>query len=61
MIKLKRAYDPATADDGTRYLVERLEKSGASGGSRTPMGLRPADFLTSYGFRRPRGNATGVR
>ncbi len=24
MIKLKRAYSPATADDGTRYLVERL-------------------------------------
>jgi hypothetical protein len=33
---------------------EMMEKNGASGGSRTPMGLRPADFLTHYGFRRPR-------
>ncbi|MFI5398769.1 MAG: DUF488 domain-containing protein [Candidatus Binatia bacterium] len=28
MIKLKRAYDPATPDDGTRYLVERLWPRG---------------------------------
>lgn len=28
MIKLKRAYDPATAGDGTRYLVERLWPRG---------------------------------
>jgi len=28
MIKLKRAYDPATAEDGTRYLVERLWPRG---------------------------------
>lgn len=26
---------------------------GAGGGTRTPTGLRPTDFLTSYGFRRP--------
>jgi uncharacterized protein YeaO (DUF488 family) len=28
MIKLKRAYDPATRDDGTRFLVERLWPRG---------------------------------
>jgi uncharacterized protein YeaO (DUF488 family) len=28
MIKLKRAYDPATGDDGTRFLVERLWPRG---------------------------------
>lgn len=27
-IKLKRAYEPAAADDGTRYLVERLWPRG---------------------------------
>jgi uncharacterized protein YeaO (DUF488 family) len=28
MIKLKRAYDPASRDDGVRYLVERLWPRG---------------------------------
>lgn len=28
MIKLKRAYEPATSDDGTRFLVERLWPRG---------------------------------
>ncbi|MGH9356391.1 MAG: DUF488 domain-containing protein [Terriglobia bacterium] len=28
MIKLKRAYDPAAADDGARFLVERLWPRG---------------------------------
>ncbi len=28
-------------------------KVGADGGSRTPTALRPTDFLTIYGFRRP--------
>src|SRR5215470_1317389 len=28
MIKLKRAYEPATRDDGTRFLVERLWPRG---------------------------------
>ncbi len=27
---------------------------GAGGGTRTPTGKSPTDFLTSYGFRRPR-------
>ena len=27
-------------------------KTGAGGGNRTLTGLRPTDFLTSYGFRR---------
>lgn len=30
MIKLKRAYESATADDGTRYLVERLWPRGVT-------------------------------
>ena len=30
MLKLKRAYDPATATDGTRILVERLWPRGLS-------------------------------
>ena len=30
MIKLKRAYSPATTDDGTRYLVERLWPRGVT-------------------------------
>ena len=30
---------------------------GAGGGSRTPKGRSPADFLTFYGFRRPRFRA----
>ena len=28
MIKLKRAYEPATGDDGARFLVERLWPRG---------------------------------
>ncbi len=34
MIKLKRAYEPASTDDGVRYLVERL----------WPRGLKKADL-----------------
>jgi uncharacterized protein YeaO (DUF488 family) len=30
MIRLKRAYEPATADDGTRVLVERLWPRGVA-------------------------------
>ena len=30
MIKLKRAYEPATADDGARFLVERLWPRGVT-------------------------------
>jgi len=29
------------------------QKGGAGGGTRTPTALRPTDFLTIYGFRRP--------
>jgi uncharacterized protein YeaO (DUF488 family) len=30
MIRLKRAYEPATADDGARFLVERLWPRGVA-------------------------------
>jgi uncharacterized protein YeaO (DUF488 family) len=30
MLRLKRAYDPVSADDGTRFLVERLWPRGLS-------------------------------
>ena len=29
------------------------QRNGAGGGTRTPTGLPPTDFRTSYGFRRP--------
>ncbi len=29
------------------------ESAGAGGGTRTPTGIRPTDFRTIYGFRRP--------
>ena len=38
-------------------VLARLENVGADGGSRTPTALRPTDFLTIYGFRRPRRSA----
>lgn len=40
MIKLKRAYEPAARDDGTRYLVERLWPRGV-----TKRGLRLDGWL----------------
>jgi len=34
MIRLKRAYEPASTDDGVRYLVERLWPRGLKNGSQ---------------------------
>jgi uncharacterized protein YeaO (DUF488 family) len=51
MIKLKRAYDPATSDDGARFLVERLWPRGVKK-TRLKLDGWLKDVAPSPGLRR---------
>jgi hypothetical protein len=51
-IRLKRAYEPAAPEDGTRVLVEALTPRGVEGGGRArglAEGRRPEPRLAQMG------------
>ena len=51
MIRLKRAYEPASDDDGARYLIDRLWPRGVSK-ERAALGQWLRDVAPSTGLRR---------
>jgi uncharacterized protein YeaO (DUF488 family) len=56
MFQLKRAYDPASPDDGCRVLVERLWPRGVSK-ERAALDAWLKDLATSAGLRKWYGHA----